>query len=150
MEQIYEVVRIKQERKVLPKKYQKLLNYRMGNPRDVANFIIDLIGDEDREVFLVIGLNVKMQVIAVHRAHVGDLNSSIVNPREVFKMAILNNCGGIIVAHVHPSGDVTPSMQDIKVSERLEEAGDILAIELFDHIIVSGSDYISLKEQGYF
>jgi len=88
----------------------------------------------------------KNNAIAVHRCHVGSLNSSLVHPREVFKSVILNNAAGIIVAHQHPSGDITPSMEDINVTRRLVEAGKLLGIEVLDHLVVSSDNsFTSLK-----
>ena len=107
------------------------------------------IQDDDREVFLVILLNTKHRVIAVHRAHIGSINSSVVHPREIFKSAILNNAAALIVSHQHPSGDPKPSLEDIEVTERLQEVGRIIGIQLLDHIVVgAGDEYISLKAQG--
>ncbi|PWA09242.1 DNA repair protein RadC [Pueribacillus theae] len=95
-------------------------------------------------------LNTKNKVVAVHRCHVGSLNSSLVHPREVFKSAILNNSASIIAAHQHPSYDVVASREDIEVSKRLVEAGRILGIELLDHVIVNADgEYTSMKEKGH-
>jgi hypothetical protein len=82
-------------------------------------------------------LNTKNRVVAVHRCHVGSLNSSIVTPREVFKSAILNNCVSIIVSHQHPSQNCAPSDEDLAVTRRLVESGKILGIEVLDHLIVN-------------
>ncbi|ANZ32344.1 DNA repair protein RadC (plasmid) [Parageobacillus thermoglucosidasius] len=96
-------------------------------------------------------LNTKNEVVAVHRCHIGSLNSSIVHPREVFKAAILNNSASIIVAHQHPSGDVTPSREDVEMTKRLAEAGRILGIEVLDHLVINyKAEYTSLKERGFF
>jgi DNA repair protein RadC len=95
-------------------------------------------------------LNTKNQVVGLHRAHVGSLNASIVHPREVMKCAILNNAASIIVSHQHPSGDPTPSREDIDITKRLAEAGRILGIEVLDHVIVTHTgNHVSLKEKGY-
>lgn len=95
-------------------------------------------------------LNTKNQVVGLHKAHVGSLNASIVHPREVMKCAIFNNAASIIVSHQHPSGDPTPSKEDIEVTKRLAEAGEILGIEVLDHVIVSHTGkHVSLKEKGY-
>ena len=110
---------------------------------------VDLIGSEDREVLLVLCLNTKNDVVAIHRCHVGSLNSSIVHPREVFKSAILNNAASIIISHNHPSFNCSPSSEDIEVTKRIQEAGILLGIELLDHIIVTPSTFLSLKEKGY-
>lgn len=96
------------------------------------------------------GLNTKNNVIAVHRCHVGSLNVSLVHPYEVFKSAILNNAASVIVAHQYLSGDITPLMEDINVTERLVEAGKLLDIEVPDHLVVnSDNSFTSLKERGY-
>lgn len=77
------------------------------------------------------------------------MNSSIVHPREVFKLAILGNSASIILFHNHPSGDTTPSKEDINITERIKEAGKIIGIELIDHIILGDENkYTSLKEKG--
>ncbi|HAZ40118.1 MAG TPA: hypothetical protein DCY39_09655 [Exiguobacterium sp.] len=119
------------------------------SPEDAFCVAKRFIQDDDREVFLVILLNTKNRVIAVHRAHVGSINSSVVHPREIFKSAILNNATSLIVSHQHPSGDPHPSREDIEVTERLVEVGRIVGIQLLDHIIVgAGEEYVSLKAQG--
>lgn len=144
MEKVYEIVRIKQE--VRETEYEKVS---VNSPDSVAELVSKTIGDEDREVFLVLALNNKMEVIALHRAHVGDLNSSIVNPREVFKTLILNNAKAMIVAHCHPSGILTESDADVSVTKRLIEGGKLLDIELLDHLIVNyKGEYNSLREKG--
>ena len=95
-------------------------------------------------------LNIKNNVVAVHRCHVGSLNSSIVHPREVFKSAILNNAASVIVGHQHPCGDTKPSMEDIKVTKRLVEGGKLLGIEVLDHLVVNNDNsFTSLKERGH-
>ncbi|AQQ55573.1 JAB domain-containing protein [Planococcus lenghuensis] len=147
-ENLVEIVRIKQEVREVEEPYTSLLPQQIRSSRDATSFIQALIGDEDREVFLVLCLSMKNHVIAVHRCHVGSLNASIVHPREVFKSAILNNAASILVAHNHPSGDCQYSPEDIDVSKRLEEAGNLLGIELLDSIIVSPSNSLSLKEKG--
>lgn len=124
---------------------------KITSPDDGARIATKYIGDEDREVFLVLVLNTKNQVNAVHRCHIGSINASIVHPREVFKASILNNGASIIVAHNHPSYNSEPSREDIQVTKRLKEAGEILGIEVLDHLIVTDNprNYTSLKEKGY-
>lgn len=149
MENIYEIVRIKQVISETSKE-----RYVVRSPEDAVSHAFDLIGEDDREVFLVMVLNTKNHVVAVHRCHVGSLNSSIVHPREVFKSAILNNGASIICVHQHPSGDITPSVEDINITRRLDEAGKLLGIQVLDHIIIgekidSRIKFTSLKEKGY-
>lgn len=145
METTYEIVRIKQEIREV-----ETPHIRITGSDIAAEVATKFIGDEDREVFFVMCLNTKNEVVAVHRCHVGHLNSSLVHPREVFKSAILNNSASIIVAHQHPSGDVSPSEADKQVSRRLKDAGEILGIELLDSLIVNHRGcYYSLREKGY-
>jgi DNA repair protein RadC len=144
---IFEVVRIKL---VIKKVSEPFAVHQVSCPEDAAKIASAYISDEDREVFLVMCLNTKNEVIGLHTAHVGSLNASIVHPRDVMKCAILNNAASIIVSHNHPSGNATPSREDIDVTKRPAEAGRIIGIELLDHVIVSyKGDHVSLKEKGY-
>jgi len=145
MEKVYEIQRIKQ----VIQEVEGGEKYIVRSPEDAAKIASQFIGEDDREVFFVMCLNTKNRVVAVHRCHVGSLNASIVSPREVFKSAILNNCASIIVSHQHPSQNVTPSNEDIEVTNRLVEAGKILGIDVLDHLIVNAdAEYYSLKEKG--
>ncbi|MGG0413520.1 JAB domain-containing protein [Peribacillus simplex] len=145
---IFEVVRIKQE---IREMVEPFAVFQIRKPEDARELAAAQIANEDREVFLVMMLNTKNHVVGLHRAHVGSLNASVVHPRDVLKCAILNNAASLIVSHQHPSGDPTPSMEDIEVTKRLAEAGKIIGIEILDHLIVSHTGkYVSLKEKGYF
>lgn len=122
---------------------------RVSSPKDAFELGKEFLIDSDREKLILVCLDNKNQPTSINTVSVGSLNSSIVHPREVFKVAILSNSANIIVYHNHPSGDVTPSKEDINITERLKEAGKILGIELIDHIIVgSNSSYYSFKEKG--
>ena len=146
MEKMYEVVRIEQ---IVSEVKEDGVTGNVTSTVAGAEIARHFIGRDDREVFLVMTLNVKNQVNSVHRCHVGSLDNSVVHPREVYKTAILSNSAKIIVAHQHPSGDITPSRADIQVTQRLQIAGDILGIELLDHIIVNmNGDYYSMREEG--
>ena len=101
-----------------------------------------------QEHFLCLFLNTKNRVIDKKCIFVGSLNSSVVHPREVFREAIRRSSAGVICVHNHPSGDPTPSREDIHVTERLVEAGQIVGIELLDHIIIGDHRYYSMKEKG--
>ncbi|WP_084414116.1 RadC family protein [Salibacterium aidingense] len=103
----------------------------------------------DREHFVVLGLNTKNEVMFRETVFVGSLNSSIVHPRECFKHLIRRSCTNAVVAHNHPSGDVTPSKEDINVTHRLTDAGKMIGIEILDHLIIGGEQHASLKEKGY-
>lgn len=116
------------------------------NSSDDANKILQsYLNGVDREHFVVILLNRKNGIIGINTVSVGDLSSSIVHPREVFKPAIVAGAASIIVAHNHPSGDPAPSRDDINVTKRLKEAGDILGINVLDHVIIGDGCYVSLK-----
>ena len=100
------------------------------------------------EVFYIICLNAKGTVAGIHEISHGDLCSSSAHPREVFKRAILNNATAIILAHNHPSGNTKPSDADISTTERLVNAGDLLGINVVEHIIVAEGSYSSMKSQS--
>ncbi|UOR11012.1 JAB domain-containing protein [Halobacillus amylolyticus] len=147
MEPIYKIVRIKQVVREAELSNVDVIR----SPEDGADIVHQLIGDDDREVFLVICLSTKNGVIAVHRARVGAVNASIAHPREIFKSAILNNAESIIIAHNHPSSDPSPSPEDIQVTKRMLEAGKIVGIEVLDSLIVDSNSnkHVSLKEKCY-
>lgn len=124
----------------------------INSPSHAAKVLGKFIGDSDRENFSIIVLDTKHQINAIHNVSIGTLNSTLVHAREVFKLAILHNAAAIIIGHNHPSGDTTPSMADLEQTKKLVEAGEILGIEIIDHLIVTGSDnnsnFISFKEKG--
>lgn len=145
-EKLLEVLSIKQVTRKVKSPFAK---YIIKSPEDAAKVAQHYIANEANEIFLAICLNTKNEVVAVHKVAVGALNSAIVHPRECFKASILNNSASIIFSHNHPSYNVSPSPEDIKVTERLVEAGKILGIEVLDHVIVSPDEFLSLKEKGY-
>lgn len=122
---------------------------KIRSAQDAYHLIYDYLGEVDREHFIVLCLDTKNQPTCIQTVHIGSLNSSLVHPREVLKPALLSNANSIIVAHNHPSGNPSPSPEDINVTKRLEEACVILGINLLDHIIICTSDFFSLKEKGY-
>ena len=123
---------------------------KVSSPDQVYKAITMLTNAEEeaQEVFGILVLNTKNKIVAVHEISRGTLNSSVVHPREVFKPAILHNAAAIVCFHNHPSGDPEPSKDDILITHRLVEAGKIMGIEVFDHIIVGDNGYVSLKERG--
>ena len=106
--------------------------------KDVAELMADKLGDLDREVFCILNLATNGSVINLNIVSVGTLNSALVCPREVFKSSILSNAASIIAVHNHPSGNVMPSREDKLITHKLKEAGELLDIELLDHVIVGG------------
>ncbi|WP_271400350.1 JAB domain-containing protein [Salinicoccus roseus] len=120
------------------------------SPEEGLNIVQNLISDSDREHFIVIALNTKNQPTSMEIAHIGSLNTCVVHPREIFKSAILSNAACIFLAHNHPSQNTSPSTEDITMTKRLVEAGNLLGIEVIDHIIVNNNDeYFSMKENHY-
>lgn len=116
---------------------------------DAYNLFKQFLGELDREYFVLMCLNVKNEPNAINVCHIGSLNSSIVHPREIMKSAVLSNAASILVLHNHPSGRPEPSQEDIDVTKRLVEAGNIMGIELLDHLVVGDDSFISLKDKGY-
>ena len=120
---------------------------KITKPEHVVELADRLLSDMDREVFLAIYLDVKNIPIGHQIVHIGTLTESMVHPREVIKTAMLLNAARIIVAHNHPSGDPTPSREDIKITKRLVEAGHIVGIPFLDHVIIGFEQWVSLNEQ---
>lgn len=121
---------------------------KVSRPKDAADYVMEEMRHYNVEILKVIMLNVKNVVIASKNVSMGNLNSSIVHPREIFCEAIRRNCYSIIICHNHPSGDPTPSSEDINITHRIKECSKIIGIELLDHIIIGNGDYVSLKEKG--
>jgi DNA repair protein RadC len=123
--------------------------YVIRSPEDGAKYVMDDMRFLSQEHFVALYLNTKNQVIHRKTVFIGSLNASIVHPREVFKEAIKRSAASIICAHNHPSGDPTPSREDIEVTKRLVECGRMIGIELLDHLIIGDRKFVSLKEKGY-
>lgn len=121
---------------------------RVTSPNDVASMLYGEMGTFNQEVLKLIILNTKNEIIKIKDVFKGSLNSSLIHPREVFNEAIRNSAASIIICHNHPSGDPTPSDEDIKVTIRLKECGEIIGIKLIDHIVIGRNIYVSLKEKG--
>lgn len=118
------------------------------SPHDAADLLVEELRFLKKEHFVCLFLNTKNHVIGRETISVGSLNATVVHPREVFRSAIQRCSASIICAHNHPSGDPTPSKEDIELTARLTEAGDIVGIELLDHLIIGDRSFISLKEKG--
>ena len=116
---------------------------------EAAPLLAQYIGESDREVFAVALLTVRHRVLGLHTVSVGCLTSSLVHPREVFKPAILAGSAALLLAHNHPSGDPEPSAEDIALTRRLTAAGQLLGIEILDHLILGEAGrFVSLRERG--
>ncbi len=121
----------------------------ISSPKDAYEMIKEQLEGLDREQFIIACLNTKNEPTNISVVSVGSLNKAIVHPREVFKTAILSNAASIMAFHNHPSGDTTPSDQDIQLTNRLYEAGELLGIKVLDHLIIGDGSFTSLKEKGY-
>ena len=126
------------------------LSYAIKSPDDAVAIGKEFmrIHEEPEEYMYMICMNTKNRIIGVFEISHGTVNASLVAPREVFQKALLANAVSIILMHNHPSGDCTPSREDIEVTKRLDEAGKLLGVDVLDHIIV-GDSYTSLKGKGY-
>ena len=134
------------------KKNRKLLcnGDRITMPKQAAQAFCGLLGNPDREYFMALLLDCHNRITALHVVSQGSLTQAIVHPRESFKAAILANAAAILFAHNHPTGDLTPSKEDIATTKRLKEAGDLLGIQVLDSIIVNTESgaYQSFSDMG--
>jgi DNA repair protein RadC len=116
--------------------------------REVYDYASCVIGDSDKEKIIVMYLDTKNRIIKHELVSMGTLNSSLIHPREIFKTAIKEGTNSIIIAHNHPSGDPTPSKDDRDITKALFSAGELLEIQLLDHVIVGKDNYYSFKERN--
>ena len=117
-------------------------------PEDAARFAMPKYRGEPKEHFAILLLNTKNHILGLRDISIGSLTASIVHPREVFKEAAVHSAAAIILMHNHPSGDPSPSREDIAVTQRLVKAGKIMDIPVLDHIIIGDNRFTSLKEKG--
>jgi len=127
-----------------------LSNKKITSPQDVAEIFIPILRDENKEKFIVVCLNSANKIIKHETISIGNLNSSVVHPREVFKVAIDNSSASIILIHNHPSGNPEPSNEDIRITKKIVETGKIMEIPVFDHLIIAGETYTSFVEKRLF
>jgi len=122
----------------------------LKTPEDIVGLVQGRLKDKKKEYFLAILLDTRNQLIRAAEISVGSLDSSIVHPREVFKEAISASAAAVIFVHNHPSGDTEASEDDVALTKRLAQAGEIVGIDVLDHIIIGGKSYASLKRLGLF
>ena len=122
--------------------------YKIKNPWDIYIYYMEEMRYMKKEVFKIVLLNTKNEIISDVDVSVGSLNSSIVHPREVFVEAIRKSANSMILIHNHPSGNPSPSDEDIRITERLMYSAEIIGIEVLDHIIIGDGEYYSMKEEG--
>jgi len=120
------------------------------SPDEVVGLVGGRLKGKKKEYFLALLLDTRSQLIKISEISVGSLDTSIVHPREVFKEAISASAASVIFVHNHPSGDTEASEDDIKLTKRLVEAGEIMGIDVLDHVIICDKDYLSLKREGLF
>lgn len=124
-------------------------NRRISGPIDSVEILNQFLLNNDREKMVVMSLNTKNEPTNISVVSIGSLNAAICHPREIFKIAVKSNANAIILGHSHPSGNPKPSNEDISITNRLKEAGEIIGIKLLDHLIIGGKDkYVSFKEKG--
>lgn len=119
-------------------------------PQDGADLVMQEMSLLSQEHFHCVFLSTRNKLVHRETIFIGSLNSSVVHPREIFKQAMKYSSASVMCFHNHPSGDATPSTQDITVTKRLKKAGDLLGIPLIDHIIIGNNTFTSLKQEGYF
>jgi len=119
---------------------------RYTSPQQVAE-IFSFLRNESKEYFFAIHLDGKNRIVCLDCISIGSLNQSIVHPREVFKTALLSSAAALLLVHNHPTGDPSPSREDIDITRRIREAGDMLSIKVIDHIII-GEHHLSFVESG--
>ena len=130
--------------------HQSAVRVRIRDSRQVAEILMDEMMYEKREFFMTLNLNSKLQVESKSVISIGNLDSAPVHPREVFSPAVKRGAAAVVVAHNHPSGDPSPSPDDIDVTKRLIKASEILGIKLLDHVIIGNGCFTSMKSEGYF
>jgi len=122
------------------------------NPKKVVDILQKILKaegriDQDKEHFWVVGLNPRNVIKYLELVSLGTLDTNLVHPREVFRLAIVKAVAQIVIAHNHPSNDPEPSEADLEITKKLEEAGKILGIEVIDHIIIAGKEFTSFKDK---
>lgn len=122
--------------------------YQIHSPGDAANLLMPMVGHKEQEHFVVLFLDTRNRVTDREILYKGSLNTSLVRIAEVFRGAVRRNCAAIIVAHNHPSGDVSPSPEDIALTRRLVDAGKLIEIEVMDHLVIGQQRYVSLRERS--
>ncbi len=120
---------------------------RLNGPEKAAELAEMILKNADREYLIVLSVDSKCRPLAVEIVSIGTVNTTLAEPREIFKHAILVNAAGIILAHNHPSGDCAPSEEDTVITKRVKEAGELLGIPLKDHVII-GDGYFSFHKEG--
>ncbi|MDD2971998.1 MAG: DNA repair protein RadC [Lachnospiraceae bacterium] len=125
------------------------LSLQIGNPKTVANYYMEDMRHQESEWIMLVMLDNKNRIIKDEIISKGTVNASLLSPREIFLMSLRYKAVYILILHNHPSGDPTPSKQDIAITERIREVADLIGIPLIDHIIIGDRKYMSFKEKGF-
>ena len=126
----------------------EMQKFKISSPQDIGNVYMEELRYKKKEIFRVVLLNTKNVIIGSKDISEGSLNASIVHPREVFFFSFKKSANKMILMHNHPSGDPTPSSEDINITKRLISAGQIVGIEILDHVIIGDGSFYSFKENG--
>jgi len=149
LERLYSRVPIYDTRLVAEGAFPFTEREQVKSPEGIAAILQEYFARHDREEVLLVMLDTGKTVIGISRLSVGGLSQSIVEPRQVFKAAILGNADAIVLAHNHPSGNPQPSQGDIRLTRRISEAGKLMDVPLIDHLIITkSSGYTSLAQRG--
>lgn len=128
---------------------KRLFGMQVSSPEEIVSFYNVQLKYRQKECLILLVLDAKNRIISEETVSLGTMHSSIADPREIFQTALRKNGVSIILLHNHPSGDPTPSGEDIRTTERIKKAGELLGLPLKDHIIIGQNSYISLKAEGY-
>ncbi|MBR6360082.1 MAG: DNA repair protein RadC, partial [Lachnospiraceae bacterium] len=129
---------------------KKPFGNRFISSKAIADYYIPMLSKKTREQFYVIVLDTKNRVLHEELLSIGNISSAIADPRDIFQIVLKYNGSSIVLLHNHPSGDPTPSTEDIKITKRISQAGLIMGVDVEDHVIIGGNSYVSLREDGYF
>lgn len=124
------------------------IHLKFDRPKTVASYFMEELRHEEKEKILLLSLDNKLHLIEKYVLSIGTVNASLLSTREVFVQALKNKASFIMLLHNHPSGDPVPSKQDISITNKIKEAGELIEISVLDHIIIGNGCYVSLKEQG--
>ena len=143
----FKVIRAVYEKMTIKEGTEEYVTKTISNTQTVYA-LFSFLQKETKEHFIALHLDTKNRILCIDRVSAGTMTSSLIHPREVFKTALLSSAASLLLIHNHPSGDPTPSREDIAITEKLKEAGEIMGIAVLDHVII-GDGYVSLKEKGY-
>ena len=118
------------------------------SPEAAADIVVPMIGNADREHCITLNLDTKHRLIATTTISIGSIDHTFISPRELFRDALAHGASALVVAHNHPSGDPSPSPEDVHVTCQIRQAGSLLDVDLLDHIVIGRQRYVSLKERG--